>query len=175
MVNWVSSPLSFFLSASTAPTYIFTAPTCTTAIITLEPCALNAEFQHFILRFNKISFTLEIPLKEGIRGESRGDRGWKRVWLLQITLIPHVQSTPYLFFLHAHAMWTHMFITWVLRIPTQTVYCIGMLLGLRFSFPFVPVVPTTCLQAGLPWTQFSFVITSSLAQFGLIIFVDLVF
>jgi len=29
-------------------TYIFTAPTCTTTIITLEPCVLNAEFQHFI-------------------------------------------------------------------------------------------------------------------------------
>jgi hypothetical protein len=25
-----------------AATYIFTAPTCTTTIITLEPCALNA-------------------------------------------------------------------------------------------------------------------------------------
>jgi hypothetical protein len=48
-------PLSFFLSASTAATYIFTAPSCTTTIITLEPCALNAEFQHFIPRFNKIS------------------------------------------------------------------------------------------------------------------------
>ncbi len=46
----------FFLSASTAATNSFTAPTCTTTIITyLEPCALNAEFQHFIPRFNKIS------------------------------------------------------------------------------------------------------------------------
>jgi hypothetical protein len=55
--------LSFFfsLSASTAAaaTKIFTAPTFTATIISLEPCALNAEiheFQHFILRFNKISF-----------------------------------------------------------------------------------------------------------------------
>jgi len=55
MVNWVSSPLSFFLSTSTAATNIFTAPTCTTTIVTLKPRALNAEFQHFILRFNKIS------------------------------------------------------------------------------------------------------------------------
>jgi hypothetical protein len=45
----------FFLSASTAATYVVTAPYCTTIIITLEPCALNVEFQHFILRFNKIS------------------------------------------------------------------------------------------------------------------------
>jgi hypothetical protein len=36
--------LSFFLSASTtASTYVFAAPTCTTTIITLQPCALNAE------------------------------------------------------------------------------------------------------------------------------------
>jgi hypothetical protein len=39
----------FFLSASTAVTYIFTAPTCTTTIINPEPRALNAEFQYFIL------------------------------------------------------------------------------------------------------------------------------
>jgi len=61
--------LSFILSfvfrecATTAATYIFTAPICTTTIITPEPCALKAEFQHFIPRFNKISFTLWIPLK----------------------------------------------------------------------------------------------------------------
>jgi hypothetical protein len=35
------------LSASTAATYVFTALTCTTTIITLEPCALNAESQDF--------------------------------------------------------------------------------------------------------------------------------
>jgi hypothetical protein len=55
VVNWVSSCISFFLSNSTADTYIFTAPNCTTTIISLELCALNAEFQHFILRFNKMS------------------------------------------------------------------------------------------------------------------------
>jgi hypothetical protein len=32
-----------------------TAPTCTATMVPLEPCALNAEIQHFILRFNKIS------------------------------------------------------------------------------------------------------------------------
>jgi hypothetical protein len=55
VINWVSPCLSFFLSASTAATYIFIAPTCTTIIITLQPYALNDENQHFILRFNKIS------------------------------------------------------------------------------------------------------------------------
>jgi hypothetical protein len=64
VVNWVSSCLSFFLSASTSPlllrTYIFTAPNyCTTTIITLEPCALNAEFQHFILKCLHFADTTE--------------------------------------------------------------------------------------------------------------------
>ncbi len=66
VVNWVSSCLSFLLSASTAATYIFTAPICTTTIISLELCALNAEFKHFILRLNLyFADTTE-----------RGDRGW---------------------------------------------------------------------------------------------------
>jgi hypothetical protein len=36
MMNWISPCLSFFLSASTAATYNFIAPTCTTTMITLE-------------------------------------------------------------------------------------------------------------------------------------------
>jgi len=40
------SCLSFSISASTV-TYIFTVPTCTTTIITLEPCVANTEIQHF--------------------------------------------------------------------------------------------------------------------------------
>jgi len=67
VVNRVSSCLSFFLSASTGGTYVFTGPNCSTTIISLEPCALNAEYQHFILRFIKLS----LPLKEGIGGERR--------------------------------------------------------------------------------------------------------
>jgi hypothetical protein len=34
----------------------------------LEPCALNAEFQHFIPRFNKNFLTLRTSLKAGIEG-----------------------------------------------------------------------------------------------------------
>jgi hypothetical protein len=49
--KWVSSCLSFLHVAFAAATEIFTAPKCTTTIISFEPCALNAEFQHFILRF----------------------------------------------------------------------------------------------------------------------------
>jgi hypothetical protein len=40
-----------FLKTCQRSTLAFTAPNCTTTIISLEPCALNAEFQHFILRF----------------------------------------------------------------------------------------------------------------------------
>jgi hypothetical protein len=47
---------------------IFNAPTWTTTIISLKPCALYAEFQHFILRFSKISLLLQILLKRGDRG-----------------------------------------------------------------------------------------------------------
>jgi hypothetical protein len=40
-LNFILS-FPFFVSASTAAAkYIFTAPTCTTTMITLEPCALN--------------------------------------------------------------------------------------------------------------------------------------
>jgi hypothetical protein len=55
MVNSVSPCLSFFLSASIAATYILTTPTSTAISISLELCALNAEFQYFIPRFNKLS------------------------------------------------------------------------------------------------------------------------
>jgi hypothetical protein len=41
-------------------------PTCIITIISLEPYALNVQFQHFILRFNKISLLCRYP--------------WKRVW-----------------------------------------------------------------------------------------------
>ncbi len=72
VINWVSSCLSFFLSAFTAATYIFTAPNCTTTIISLELCALNVDYKHFVLRFIKMSLLCGwIPLKEGIGGESR--------------------------------------------------------------------------------------------------------
>jgi len=56
MINWVSSCLSFFLSACTAATYFFFAPTCTSTMITLKPWALHDEIQHFILRFNKFHY-----------------------------------------------------------------------------------------------------------------------
>jgi hypothetical protein len=36
-----------------------------------EPCALIAEFQHFIPRFNKTSLLLLTSLKEGIGVETR--------------------------------------------------------------------------------------------------------
>ncbi len=79
VVNWVWSLLSFFLNASITAKYIFTTLTCTTIIITFKPCALDAKFQHFILRYQKFHYFV-IPQKEGIKGESRKDGGWKRGW-----------------------------------------------------------------------------------------------
>jgi hypothetical protein len=52
VINWVSSFLSFFLGAPTAATYIFTSLTFTPTIISLKPCALNVEFQHFVASCN---------------------------------------------------------------------------------------------------------------------------
>jgi hypothetical protein len=66
VVNWVLSCLSFCLSDSIVATYIFTTPTCTTTIITFKPCALDAKFQHFILRFNKISLLCRYHWKRGL-------------------------------------------------------------------------------------------------------------
>ncbi len=53
-------------------TYIFAAPTCRTTIITLETCALNAQFQYFIRRLNKISLLCGYHW-ERIGGETEGD------------------------------------------------------------------------------------------------------
>ncbi len=63
----VLTRLSFFLSASAAATYIFTAPTLYNYYSYLEPCALDAEFHHFIPRFNIIPYFADLT--------QRGDRG----------------------------------------------------------------------------------------------------
>ncbi len=44
----------------------------TITIIIFKQCVLNAEFQYFILRFNKISL-LCVPLKKGIGAEREDD------------------------------------------------------------------------------------------------------
>jgi len=81
VVNSVSSPLSIFLSASSAGTYISTALTYTTTIIPLEPCALNTEFQHFMLRFDKISLLCQYHWKRGWAGKAGGQGVKERVTL----------------------------------------------------------------------------------------------
>jgi len=74
-VNSVSPCLSFFFSASTVAAYIFTAPTCKAAIISLEPCALNADFQHFIPRFNKTFLLYGYSPKKGLGVKGGPKRG----------------------------------------------------------------------------------------------------
>jgi len=59
-------------------------------MIGVEPCALNAEFQHFIPRFNKISLLYGSPLKEGFWGERR----LKDRVTLQIILVFTLTHTP---------------------------------------------------------------------------------
>jgi hypothetical protein len=54
VVNWVPYCLSFCLSPSTAAPHIFTAPDCTTSVTSRKPRGINAKFQHFVLRFNKL-------------------------------------------------------------------------------------------------------------------------
>jgi hypothetical protein len=73
VVNWVSSCLSFFMCACVPSLllHIFSLfLSCPTTIITLEPCTLDAEFQHFILKFNKI---LLLYIAE--RGDERRVKG----------------------------------------------------------------------------------------------------
>ncbi len=88
VVNWVSSCLSFLLSAPTAATYIFTALSCTTNKIRLEPCALNAEFQHFILRFNKMYLLCGYHWKReyGVKGGPK--TGWRWGYFTDNSNIP---------------------------------------------------------------------------------------
>jgi hypothetical protein len=86
-VNWISSCFDPSFLFSWAPSLLlhifFNAPTCTTTTITLEPCALNAEFQHVRPRFNKLSLLCGL-----IGGWKQAQRqGEDRVTLMK-TLIP---------------------------------------------------------------------------------------
>jgi hypothetical protein len=74
VVNWVSScfdPLFPFSCAPPLLLHIFSLypHTSTTTIIILEPCALSAEFQHFIPRFSKFPYCAVLT--------QRGDGRWK--------------------------------------------------------------------------------------------------
>jgi hypothetical protein len=60
-----------FLSASTVAAYIFTAPTCKATIVSLKPCALNADFKHFILRFIKFPYFMDTSERRVWGGERR--------------------------------------------------------------------------------------------------------
>ncbi len=78
--GFLSFTLSFFFYEHLHCCHIdfLTTPTCTANIIPLEPCALNAEIQHFVLSFSISYWDLikfpyfRIPPQEGL-----GPRGWK--------------------------------------------------------------------------------------------------
>ncbi len=69
VVHWVSPYLFFSISTSTAATYIFTTPKCTTTIIIRKPCALNVEFS--------ISYPNLIKFSYFILPSERRVWGWK--------------------------------------------------------------------------------------------------
>ncbi len=88
MVNLVSPRLFSFVSTSTFATYIFTDPTCKATIFSLEPCALNVEFQHFNAKFNKISLLYGYPQRR-VWGERRPkDRVTLRISIYTCTYMP---------------------------------------------------------------------------------------
>ncbi len=60
---WYSSCLSLFLSASTAATYIFTAPTCTTTIIGLERLHCCYIYFHCSYLYNYYNWSWTLFLK----------------------------------------------------------------------------------------------------------------
>jgi len=69
ILSFVYPEHPFILSALNAATYIFTGPTYSSTIITFNPFTLNAEFQHFIKRFNKFHHFADAT--------ERGDKGLK--------------------------------------------------------------------------------------------------
>jgi len=66
-----------------------TALNCASPIIGLEPCALNAEYQHFIRRFIKMSFYFADTTERG--GERRPKDRVKTRVTLWITLL-HIRE-----------------------------------------------------------------------------------
>ncbi len=54
-----------------------------------EPCVLNGEFQHFILRFNnkKFPYFADTTEREGVKGgpKDRGEEERMTLWLTLIT------------------------------------------------------------------------------------------
>jgi hypothetical protein len=59
-INQLNDPL-FFFSTSTIVAYIFIVLACKATIISLEPCALNVDFQHFTPIFNKFFLLYGYP------------------------------------------------------------------------------------------------------------------
>ncbi len=71
MGNWEFHPVfPFCFSASIVAAYIFTAPTCKATIISLESCALNADFQSISFPdLIKFPYFMDTPWKKSL--------GWK--------------------------------------------------------------------------------------------------
>jgi hypothetical protein len=75
VVNWVWSCLFFFVSASTAATYVFTALTCTTTIISL---VLALTCITTIISLRPCAYSDLIEFHYYVDTTKRGDRRWKQ-------------------------------------------------------------------------------------------------
>ncbi len=71
-----------FLSAS------ITVPTCR-ATISLEPCALNGDFQHFIPRSNKFHYFMDTPARR-VWGEERRPKDRVTLQLILVVTLTYL-------------------------------------------------------------------------------------
>jgi hypothetical protein len=88
--------LSFLFPERIRCCYIYFHRSCTTTIISLEPCALNAEFRHFISYWDlmKISLLCRYHWKRD-RGSKPAQRQGEGRVTLEITLLALVGPCPH--------------------------------------------------------------------------------
>jgi hypothetical protein len=95
VVNLVSPCFFSFINISTFATYFFIFPICKAIIISLEPCALNVELQHFIPKFNKISLLYGCP-QIRVWGERRPkDKVTLQIILIFTLTLTHPKTFTY--------------------------------------------------------------------------------
>ncbi len=111
-------------------------PTCTSTIIPLEPCALNAEIQHFVLSFSILYWDLiKLPhftdtTKRGVRGVKGGPK--TRVKTADISTLHQIS---FIYLSQSQKHWPQSYIwTWVHSTACPFLSHWQLLLPLRFLF-----------------------------------------
>ncbi len=79
--------LSFLFPERLHCCYIYFHSTCTTTIISLETCALNAEFEHFVLKFNQMSFLCGYHWERGWGVKGGPKTGWRQGYFTHNSII----------------------------------------------------------------------------------------